>query len=56
MLLKPGIELLSRALRHSTIAAEGFRFPVRNGMERSSLAINTRQCLIDIDACYKSLK
>lgn len=33
-LIKSGSVLLSHVLRHSTIAAEDFRFPVRDGVER----------------------
>ena len=32
--IKSGGELLSRSLSSSIIAAEGFRIPVRDGMER----------------------
>ena len=52
---KPGIVLLSHALRHSTITARDFRFPVRNGMERTFPAMDTRQirywCLL-YDSTY----
>ena len=39
---RPGSDLLSRALRHSTIGAEGFHGRVRNGIGCSPLATATR--------------
>jgi hypothetical protein len=39
---RPGSDLLSRALRHSTIGAEGFHGRVRNGIRCSPLARATR--------------
>ena len=39
---RPGSDLLSRALRHSTIGAEGFHGRVRNGIGCSPLASATR--------------
>jgi hypothetical protein len=39
---RPGSDLLSRALRHSTIGAESFHGRVRNGIGCIPLAITTR--------------
>ncbi|CAN0541821.1 unnamed protein product, partial [Ectocarpus sp. 8 AP-2014] len=39
---RPGSDLLSRALRQSTIGAEAFHFRVRDGIGCSHLAITTR--------------
>src|SRR3954470_6634665 len=39
---RPGSDLLSRVLRHSTIGAEGFHGRVRNGIGCSPLATATR--------------
>ena len=39
---RPGSDLLSRALRHSTIGAEGFHVRVRNGIGCKPLARTTR--------------
>src|SRR4029077_16105915 len=39
---RPGSDLLSRALRHSTIGAEGFHGRVRNGIGCTPLANATR--------------
>src|SRR5262249_45854380 len=39
---RPGSDLLSRVLRHSTIGAEGFHGRVRNGIGCSPLATTTR--------------
>src|SRR4029077_19756575 len=39
---RPGSDLLSRALRHSTIGAESFHGRVRNGIGGSPLAKATR--------------
>ena len=39
---RPGSDLLSRALGHSTIGAEGFHGRVRNGIGCNPLAITTR--------------
>src|SRR3954469_417378 len=39
---RPGSDLLSRALRHSTIGAEGFHGRVRNGIGCTPLATATR--------------
>ena len=39
---RPGSDLLSRALRHSTIGAEGFHGRVRNGIGCSPLASATK--------------
>ncbi len=44
MLARPGGDLLSRALRRSTIGAEGLNGRVRNGIGCDSLAITTRSC------------
>ena len=41
VILRPGNDLLSRALRQSTIGAEGFHDRVRNGIGCSPLAITT---------------
>jgi hypothetical protein len=38
---RPGIDLLSRVLRHSTISAEGFNGRVRNGIGFWPLAQDT---------------
>ena len=40
--IKPGSVLLSHVLRRSTIAVEDFRFPVRDGMERTDLTMITK--------------
>src|SRR5258708_22984300 len=39
---RPGSDLLSRVLRHSTIGAEGFHGRVRNGIRCSPFASATR--------------
>ena len=39
---RPGSDLLSRALRHSTIGAESFHVRVRNGIGCTPLASATR--------------
>ncbi len=44
MLARPGDDLLSRALRRSTIGAEGLNGRVRNGIGCGPLAITTRSC------------
>ena len=41
-LCRPGSDLLSRVLRHSTIGAEAFNFRVRDGIGSGHLAIATR--------------
>ena len=47
---RPGSDLLSRALRQSTIGAEAFHGRVRNGIGCRNLAITTRS------ANYMSMK
>ena len=42
VLKKPGSDLLSHALRRSTIGAEDFYFRVRNGIGYGIFAITTR--------------
>ena len=42
ILKKPGSDLLSHALRRSTIGAEDFYFRVRNGIGYGIFAITTR--------------
>ena len=42
VILRPGNDLLSRALRQSTIGAEDFYFRVRNGIGYGIFAITTR--------------
>ena len=64
-LYKPGGDLLSRALRQSTIGAERLNDRVRNGIGWGPLAITTRlmqimlcivkisYCLVVLRACYQ---
>ena len=67
---RPGSDLLSRALRHSTIGAESFHGRVRNGIGCSPLATATRSSKrkeglkaragkkpsADIDRCTERMK
>ena len=48
---RPGSDLLSRALRQSTIGAEAFHDRVRDGIGCSHLAITTRsaKCMFETD-------
>ena len=53
---RPGSDLLSRALRHSTIGAEGFHGRVRNGIGCSPLATATRSSKREENEVLKSVR
>ncbi len=52
---RPGGDLLSRALRHSTIGAGGFHGRVRDGIGCRAPAITTRSSKQASDLCYRML-
>src|ERR1700751_3982543 len=53
---RPGSDLLSRVLRHSTIGAEGFHGRVRNGIGCSPLATATRSSKREENEVLKSVR
>ena len=57
MFRRPGSDLLSRALRQSTMGAKGFNVRVRNGIGWDTFAITTKSSkhhLKELEQIYKA--